>query len=71
MYYRSSESRSSVDTDMAIGQDYLRWYYNSNNNSFDFVVCDGVGRIFSWVYSFGFLGEKLLKWLQDDGLSLV
>lgn len=71
MYYRSSESRSSTDPDLAIGQDYLDWAYYPSTDSFDFVVCDGVGQSYLGNIASEFLGLKLMDWLKNTGVSLV
>lgn len=71
MYYRSFESRLTMDPEMAIGQDYLRWYCDTKKDKFDFVVCDGVGQSFLGYIASEFLGDRLFAWLQSEGKDLV
>lgn len=71
MYYRSSESRSSSDPKLAIGQDYLEWNYDSAQDAFNFVVCDGVGQSFLGYIASRFLGQRLMDWLKQQGVALI
>jgi len=58
-YIRSSDSRNYDDP----GQDYLS--FSSDDNTFIFVICDGVSQSFFGDLGAKLLGNGLIEWLQS------